>query len=288
MISRRLFYGLFFSLSVFAASLTVRAEPDQQCADVFSWDAISCRIHGFEFCTSDRISASLRSKVFDALGRVQSKLGFETVVKTIVRNHLADLDRHHGRKVHLIELGSGAGDLVLQLAKDDVSRKYLLTDIFPQVEVWQRKIADEGSSLNVQYLSRPTSATDLAKLGTVSGEVILTVAMLHHLRPEEVEAFLKQVVQQQLNVIIVEPLARRLRDVFIGAGAGLVSLKLYPEGWLDPRAPFILSHDGVVSALRQYTADELRTKLLGTGYQVTETAGLGPVGSFRVMVLRAP
>jgi hypothetical protein len=274
-----------FILALFVTSVAFPADGQNPCGKEFSPDSIPCRLHGFEFCTSDSISDSLRSKVFDALGRVQSSLGFDAVVTDVVQHHLADLDRIHGREVNVVELGSGAGDLVFQLAKVDRSRSYLLTDIFPQVDVWNRKIKAGGSDSNVQYLYTPTSAADISKLNSVPGDVVLTVAMLHHLRPAEVSEFLLQVVQKRLNVIVVEPLARRVRDVFVGAGAGFASLKYYPEGWRDLRIPLILSHDGVVSALRQYTASDLREHLRGTMYQVTETSGLGPVGSFRVMFI---
>lgn len=284
--------GSNFLVVTFLTTLTMASSgfafDAGECAAALSKNSLPCRFHGFEFCTSEVISNSLRTKVFEALGQVQSRMGFEEVVTKIANQFLIGLDARHARKVKVAELGSGSGDLVLQLAKHDPSRSFLLTDLYPQVETWTKKIQQEKSFSNILFREEPISAVDIESLNLPRGDVILTVAMLHHLRPEEVEVFLKQVVRKNLNVMVVEPLSRRVRDVFVGAGAGFVSLVTNPSAWKDLRVPFILSHDGLVSALRQYTASDLQQMLNGTGYEVEEIAGLGPVKSFRIMLLKGP
>ena len=276
-----------FVVSMLGSSLVLGME--NSCSKWFGEVAVRpCRVQGFEFCTSSYLSDSLRSRVFKSLSEVEDRTGLAEVREGVVQPAIVRLELQQGKAARVWELGSGSGDFVFKWASADRGRTFVLTDLFPQASIWSKQIQDTHLADRVTFESKPVNSSDLSHLEFEAGDVVLTVAMFHHLSPKEAQELLKTIVARHLHLVIVEPLSRTWKDVVMATGVGALGAWYSPEARQDWRVPAVLSFDGVVSALRQYTRPEIQSMVVAAGgsdYRVQESAGLGTFKTFRVLIV---
>lgn len=166
----------------------------------------------------------------------------------------------------IIDLCSGTGGpwrgLIQRVAPARVD--VILTDLYPPSTI--PPIQEVNGSTVRQYPS-PVDAT------AVPGELTGLRTMFncfHHFTPELAAAIIRDVVQKNERVVVVDT-AQRTFAQFIGAGllmfpaAFLVPIRhfrqtpwyLFPLTYLIPVAPLVCAFDGMISCARGYKADEL-------------------------------
>lgn len=236
------------------------------------------RISAFEFCESACISEGLRSKVFDALSKTQMAAAVEAVTEKLF-TELAPTKIQPGARI--IEIGSGSGQMLSKVALTKPEYQFVLTDLYPQ-ENWKTL-----KRVNLDFISEPVDVGQI-KTGLGQhlrpGDAIFLSAALHHFKPEWVRETLDLLVEKQAHMFVLEPMSRDLKGIAIGLGAGGLGLATSKSAWSDLRVPFILSFDGLISALRQYHPKDL-TELSDNKVKAKEFKGLGRLGNFRVMLV---
>ena len=231
-----------------------------------------------EFCESPCLPDGLRSRVFSALNDIQVASKVDKAVTDMFSKILKEKIQSATR---VIEIGSGSGKLLARLAQNFADFDFVLTDLFPQ-ESWRSL-----SSANLSYLDRPVDASQIKQsLGSElrPGDVLFMNSTFHHFRPEWVKGLLELLVERGCKAIIIEPMSRDIRGMIVGAGAGAFSLLTSREAWRDPRIPFILSFDGVISALRQYHREDL-VALSNGRLSIEEFGGHGILNNVRAMLI---
>jgi hypothetical protein len=247
----------------------------------------------FEFCERPEMPEWLRGDLFLVLSGIQNAFGLRRVLAQ---------DLPLGPfKTKIIELGAGSGESLELLARALPNHVFLATDKFPSLAAWQRRfagipqIAYEPRSVGFEDFDQVLQASDL------QGSTLLLVAAFHHMNEATAQSFLKRAHSAKSNVLIVEPLSRSLKGVLLGFGSGLVALtapvflcgisipkriRLTFMTWCFPLIPFFISHDGVVSALRQRTPDEIKEMVRELTYQMTVVSDLGLLKNYSAILLR--
>jgi hypothetical protein len=212
------------------------------------------RIHWVELCDGP-LPPNLRREVMSSLAWLQERSGTTDAIARAI-----PVAAHALGATAIVELGSGAGELMAQLARVcPYSVDLVASDLHPPVELWERRFGRR-----IAWLSEPVSiasfddAIAAAKPGNVA---LLLSAALHHLDDDAARAFFERAARARVHVIVAEPVRRSFLGVALGAATGLGALALplseprrlatLAWHWLFPVVPALLSHDGIVSALRQ-------------------------------------
>ena len=256
----------------------------------------------FEFCERPELPEWLRGDVFRSLAFIEGGFGMTTVLSREVPKLVRAL-----APTRVIEIGSGSGDglaLVARGAANETSPplECLATDRFPQPELWKEKLSGVPG---VRWSDAAVGFDDFDRVlgaSALKGSVVLLVNAFHHLPPEQARGFVARAAAAGAHVVVVEPLSRSVVGILMGLGAGLIAplvplltllggrpgpswLRAALFHWLVPLVPVILSHDGVVSALRQRTTEEWRALSAGLPLELTSVEGLGPFSNFSARVL---
>jgi hypothetical protein len=145
----------------------------------------------------------------------------------------------------------------------------VLTDLFPNVDAFRAVGGDgiRGEITPVDAAAVPPALTGLRTM----------FAAFHHFPPEAAREVLADAVRNRSGIAIFEPLERTPRMLLAVFLSGLIrgfvltpvighlSLARLLCTYVVPLGPLILIWDGVVSALRTYTVDELRDLSRGLG-----------------------
>lgn len=236
------------------------------------------RVQGTELCES-ALKETVRTRVFKALASVQNATGLIRIVRHVLSDAL--IDRPPGNRI--VEIGAGSGDLAFQLSQSFGNRQFVLTDLYPQPDVWR--------SYKVGNLSFVDSPVDIREIDASpgpfvqEGDLLFFNSVFHHLAPDAVDRVLAFAAFHRLRILIVEPMDRNIYGLLIGLGSGPLSLAVSPEARGNWQVPWILSRDGVVSALRQYRLGEIQEKCAPLGLAATESPGLGPLRNFRAILV---
>ena len=249
----------------------------------------------FEFCERPEMPEWLRGDLFLSLAWVQKKFGLQAILISTLPKILKSLN-----PTKLIELGAGSGDSLAELAKvSDLSM--LATDKYPQLDLWEKKL--EGFK-NVDWSEEQIGFEDFTvtlKRELVTGSVLMLTSAFHHIADRDAADFLEKAANAGCHVLIVEPLPRTLVGVLLGALTGAPALlfplwapevslwrklRIVALHWFFPLIPFILSHDGIVSALRQRTRADWVRLTQGLKFEPVVQEGLGIFSNFAVTLLK--
>jgi hypothetical protein len=248
------------------------------------------RLHLFEFNDSPWAPAALRETIVEALSRA---LAWGHVLEGLVEPFRAFLDACGAEEV--LDLCSGAGGPAAILAGEIASAggrvpRFLLTDLHPHHEAWTRLRASRPGVID--FVDEPVDATRIpAAIGAGRARVIINA--LHHFRPELAGAILRGACESSPGVFVAEGFERNPLLFAPIAAPGLPALLATPAlspthrvqkallTWLTPATLAAAAWDGVVSAMRVYTEEELRAMVapLGASYGWTYgTYGFRPFG----------
>ncbi|CAN5718030.1 hypothetical protein BH09MYX1_BH09MYX1_00220 [soil metagenome] len=233
----------------------------------------------------------LRTDVHRSLAWLQRLAGGTNEIAREIPGILARL-----KSSTLIELGSGSGALLAAIEPNVSSATTLVaTDLHPQVAAWSSAFADFD---HLRFVDVPVPIDSFAEiLHPNASDAILLSAVSHHLVDDELRSFFASAARARVHVIIAEPLDRSAIGIALGASTGLGALLVPIASFADDRArvqrvlthwavpivPFILSHDGIVSALRQRTALEWEAIVSALPFRV-ERRVLGPFGNVSLSV----
>jgi hypothetical protein len=224
------------------------------------------RIHAFEFEDQTWFPGLIREYMTDFLSHMG---GFSKVPYLPFTERLAEAMRLTGDQ-RVVDLCSGGGGPAIVIARDLRERLekpvgVLLTDLYPSPSRLEHARAVLPGWVELE--ARPVAAQDVP--ADLEG-FRLVCNGFHHLKPEEARACLLDAVHKRRGVALVE-LAQRsalsVLQVAIGTATQLaVTPFIKPFRWsrlfftyLLPIVPLCTLWDGIVSCLRVYDPDELRT-----------------------------
>lgn len=233
------------------------------------------RLHLFEWEDQAWLPQVFRDFVTDHL-RFTLNEPMRRPINLEIAKRLKALLEQAGTK-RIVDLCGGAGGPLATIGPiltDELGFpvEILLTDLYPNVAAFRRLEAESGG--RVKGRDQPTSALDVPP--ELDGVRTLFTAM-HHFRPEQAKLILGDAVRKRAPIAIFEPLDRNLRSVALVGIMSLVrglthtprvgkfTLSRLTVTYFVPLAPAILAWDGMVSALRTYTPDELRNMAGGVG-----------------------
>jgi len=225
------------------------------------------RLQLFEFNDLAWMSTAVKDTVIESLSHA---LAWGRMLRGLVAPFERFLALSGAREV--LDIGAGAGGpasiLVQEIARAGrTPPRFLLTDLLPQVEVWQRLAARLPGQLD--FVPEPVDATAIPP-ELSAGRARSIINVFHHFPPELGRAILADAVRSSRGVFLAEGLRRQPLEFANFAPAGLAALALNPIlshrdrlakallTWVTPAALAISAWDGFVSALRSYDEDELR------------------------------
>ncbi|WP_238385375.1 methyltransferase domain-containing protein [Nesterenkonia muleiensis] len=197
-------------------------------------------------CDPQRLDATLRR--FGIVNRLVA--GWATVYRSRLRDILLSLDR----PAHVLDLGSGAGDVVAHLARlaarDDLTVQWTGADPDPRAH----QVAQTQQGHGIRFLC--ADAQTLLERGE-RFDVVISNHVLHHLSTTELMEFTEDSQQLCSSAVLHGDIARS-RMAY-----GLFSLGILP---LAPGT--FLRTDGLRSIRRSYQAREL-SAALGPEWTIT-------------------
>jgi hypothetical protein len=193
---------------------------------------------------------------------------------TVVPRLRAAFQRQGTRQV--IDLGSGGGGpwlglLPATLQGEDETLSVRLTDAYPNLATFQHIRTASGGWIN--YESTPVDATRVP--GDLQGFRTLFTCF-HHFRPDEAREILADAVRQRQGIAVFEATERRLPAILGMLLTPLIVLFVTPAirpfrwpriiwTYLVPLVPLVVLFDGIVSCLRTYAPEELRSMVRDLG-----------------------
>jgi hypothetical protein len=225
------------------------------------------RFHLFEWEDQAWLPVVFRDFITDHLRYTSNEPMRRPINVEIGRRLKALVDEENTPRI--VDLCAGAGGPLVTISRILVDElrcpvEILLTDLYPNVRAFRRLEGESNGTIKARY--EPTSAFDVPS-DLVGIRTLFTA--LHHFRPAQVRLLLGDAASKHAAIAVFEPLERSLRMVVL---VGVMSFvrglthtprvgRLTPSRffftYLCPLAPFILAWDGMVSALRSYTAQEL-------------------------------
>ena len=178
--------------------------------------------------------------------------GWDKVYRRFIRPFAAA--RSH---THLLDVGSGGGDLPRKVARWAVRDGVNLS--ITAVDPDERATAYATSQPHPENVTfRRASTGDLVRAGE-SFDLVTSNHLLHHLSKEEVETICLETAQLSTGLVVHKDLERA--DLAY-AGFAALALPLF-------RRSFI-AHDGLISVRRSFTKDELQ-EVAPQGWRVEHT-----------------
>jgi len=224
------------------------------------------RLQLFELNDSAWAPPALRETIVEALSRT---LAWGRILEKLAPPFREFLDRTGAEDV--LDLCSGAGGpaaiLAGVLARSGRAPQFLLTDLHPHPEIWER-LREEHPT--VDFVRESVDATKIPA-GLGAGRARVVINALHHFPPSLAAAILRGACDDDSpGVFVAEGFERNPLLFAPFALAGLPALALGPLlsprrnfqkallAWLTPAALAASIWDGFVSTMRVYTEEELR------------------------------
>ena len=225
------------------------------------------RTQAFEFNDAEWTPPFIREMVVETLSRT---LRWGRVLSELVEPFGRFLEQSGAPEV--LDLCAGAAGPAAILASELLRAgkqppRFLLTDLYPRLEAWQRARQQHPDWIN--FVSESVDATRIPEaLGKGRARTIINA--LHHFPPATAKAMFADAVAGSKGIFVAEAFERNpLRFVVPMAPAGLAALLANPLlarqdrlakaalTWFSPVALGIGAWDGLVSTLRVYTKEDL-------------------------------
>jgi len=180
---------------------------------------------------------------------------------------------HESEERQIIDLCSGGGgplpSMIDTLAEEGIRVRVTLTDLFPNEGGLE--LAASESSGRIEAHAEPVDAANIPP--ELTGFRTLYNA-LHHFRPNDARAILRDAMEKQQPIGAFELVARHplplFAMLFSPIAVMLLLPKLRPFQWIwvpftyvIPLIPLLVIWDGIVSCLRAYSASELEDLVEG-------------------------
>ncbi|MBI2522211.1 MAG: class I SAM-dependent methyltransferase [Bdellovibrio sp.] len=179
----------------------------------------------------------------------------------------------------VLDLGSGSGGPAKIFAHEiqrtgGTSPRFILTDLHPRVTVWESLRSELPGIVDFECSS--VDATNIPLLLS-TGRVRTIINAFHHLPPHLAQAILEDAVKGGKGIFISEPFDRNplqfLNMAPVGFWALLSTPLLTPKDvlakalytWCTPFALALSAWDGMVSAMRMYSEQDLRAMVAPFG-----------------------
>jgi hypothetical protein len=226
------------------------------------------RAHLFEWEDQPWLPSVFRDFITDQL-RFSHGEAMRSPINSAIAQRLKTLLEQTGSE-RIVDLCSGAGGPVVQIGRllhDELKSPadIVLTDLYPNAAAFARITSETGGRIKVRL--EPTSALDVP---TELTGVRTIFTAFHHFKPEQARLILADAIRKRAPIAVFEPLERTVRMVLL---VGVMSFlrgfththrigALTPSrilfSYIIPVAPAMFGWDGAISALRSYTAGELR------------------------------
>jgi len=221
------------------------------------------RIHLFEFEDLDWFPDFLRNYGTDFLQFLSNLTNMFHPIIPILQKVL-----EKSGTTQIIDLGSGGGGPIPKLnkalKKQNPGLKILLTDYFPNIAALElaKKNAD-----NIYYFKTPVDARNVP--GNLKGLRTLFLSF-HHFEPEDAKKILQNAVNSKNAIAIFEGQERSfasLLAMFLSPiSVLLTTLFIKPFKfrrllftYVIPLVPLLVLWDGIVSSLRTYSIEEMKS-----------------------------
>lgn len=222
------------------------------------------RFQLFEFEDFGWFPTSLRNLMTDFLRHSTIRMRLHMPIVDLLQEAM-----RAARTDRLVDLCSGGGGLLVEIQKELAARsdrppQVTFTDKFPNVPALENVCATAPRTLAFERRSIDATAVPAELEG-----IRTMFSAFHHFSPETASKILQDAVAGRNGIAIFEVSRRSL--------LGLVPMLLSPLGtwlmtpsirpvsmqrffftYLIPAVPFFVMWDGIVSALRTYTAEEMR------------------------------
>lgn len=232
------------------------------------------RLQLFEFNDLPWVPSAIRDTIVESLSRT---LDWGQMLQGLVAPFETFLARAGAREV--LDIGAGGGGPASILARE-IARarrtppRFILTDLHARPEAWARLRDAQPEAIDFEPAS--VDATRIPS-ALAEGRARTIINVLHHFPPELASAILADAVRGSRGVFIAEGFERNPLMFANFAAAGLPALALNPVlsprdrlakaalTWFTPTALAISLWDGLVSTMRVYTEEELRSMVAPFG-----------------------
>lgn len=213
------------------------------------------RIHLFEIEDQSWCPHIIRTYVTDFLSTVARLTQVTKPTATVLRQVL---DKYPEKQI--VVLGAGSGGGILDVAPDlPHDTKIILTDLYPRQSV---EIIDQ----RIIYLSQ---SVDAASVPADLKGIRVMYNFFHHLKPDIAKQTLQNAVQEKQPIVVFEATERSLKGLLVCLLIPILVLILTPFvrpfrisrlllTYILPILPIVIFFDGLVSALRTYSVDEIK------------------------------
>ncbi len=243
------------------------------------------RLHLFELEDLRWFPTVVRDLATDYLHFMEHRLQLHRPVVPLLKHLLVEAQCRD-----VIDLCSGGAGAVPALhnalAAEGISTRFTLTDLYPNIEAFERAAFRSGGAIS--FVRESVDARDVPR--SLAGARTMFNSF-HHFRPSAARAIIRDAVHAKQPVAIFEIPERSLpmapffliTPLFVWGTTPLIR----PFRWrrlfwtyLIPLVPLTCLWDGIVSQLRAYTVaelEELANEFSGSGY--VWSAGKVPVPS---------
>lgn len=222
------------------------------------------RLQAFEFCDQPWLPEVIREGFMDCLDQIHKAWQPYRHIAPIVSAWAGRLGAQQ-----VLDLGSGGGGQVVtvleHLARQGLKPpRFVLSDRNPNVCAW-RALQERFGPERVSFFDKPVMISAIPE----QFRALTIFSAFHHLMPEAAKALLEEVVARRDGICIVEFTRRTWLDLlsmlpafFMNLIAPLTTPRFrLGKLLLSPVIAAMVSFDGLVSALRSYTAEEIQAML---------------------------
>ena len=229
------------------------------------------RLQLFEFNDAPWAPPTLREAVVETLSR---GLTWGRILRGLAGPFSTFLDRTGATEVLDLCAGAGGPATILAAELRRAGRKpprFLLTDLHPHPETWEALQARDPEAIG--FVPESVDATAIPP-SLAAGRVHMIVNALHHLPPELAGAVLRGACAEGPGVFVAEVFERNplrffpMAPTLFAAGAAnpwLAHRSRWIKLLLLPILMFVGPWDGLVSTMRVYTEEELRSMVAPLG-----------------------
>jgi ActR/RegA family two-component response regulator len=219
------------------------------------------RLHLFEFEDQQWFPTFLRNYITDFLQFLANATQLYKPVVPLIEKALKTRNTPT-----IVDLGSGGGGGLLwlnrELKKSVPDLKIVLTDFYPNISAFE---FTRSKAANFEFVAKPIDARDVpAGLAGLRTQFL----SFHHFKPSDAQRILQNAVNSSSSIAIFEGQERSLAGVLVmllsPAAVWLLTpfirpfkLKRLIFTYIVPVIPLVVLWDGIVSALRTYSVQEM-------------------------------